>query len=698
MDKKMRVHELAKRLNMSSKDLLAELEDLGIEAKNHMSTLDESIVNMLLEIYASEDDEQEVSAKPKKISKPKDHTEDSAEFDEKVSKNDIAQEEKTIPHIEKVIELDETKNVTLREFCDISLIPPTKIIKDLFMEGKPLTINTILDRPLLEEIAGKYSISIEFKTPKAIENVDPLKIDFDKFYEENKDKFLPRPPVVTIMGHVDHGKTTLLDKIRKTHLAEKEVGGITQSIGAYKAVINGKSITFIDTPGHEAFTEMRARGAQATDIVVLVVAADDGVMPQTIEAYDHAKNAGVPVIVAINKIDKPNANLEFTKQDLVSKLNIIPDDWGGDTPVVPISAKSGEGIDELLEMVLLVSELKEIKGYPNGRARGIVIESKLDKFKGPTATIIIKDGILRLGDSFVSGDTYGKVRSIFDDTGKSIKEAGPSEPAVIMGFEKLPDSGSTLYVVPSQKEARDYVENHKTDQNQQKRVRLENIFELSQSEGQKVLNLIIKADTFGALGALKTAIEKVEPEEIKIEITHAGIGNVNINDALLASADRAVIIGFRVGIEPKTALKADQLGIEIKTYAIIFELIEDIKAALAGMMEPEIIEETIGHARVLQIFNISKLGNIAGFQLYDGHVEKESLARVLRNKNIIFDGQIEALKHFKDDVQALEAPQEGGLRLINFEDFMIKDEIEFYVKKEIRKAPTYKKTELQNKS
>jgi translation initiation factor IF-2 len=695
MDKKIRVHELAKRLNMSSKDLLAELEDLGVEAKNHMSTLEDSIVNMLVEIYASEENEKDLSLKAKKPSKPKDHIENNAEFEDEAQKKDVYVENKTVSHVERTVELDENKSITLREFCDLTLIPPTKIIRDLFMEGKALTINTILDHPLIEEIASKYSINVEFKTQKPVEVADPLKIEFEKFYQENKDKFSSRPPVVTIMGHVDHGKTTLLDRIRQTHLAEKEAGGITQSIGAYKAVINGKNITFIDTPGHEAFTEMRARGAQATDIVVLVVAADDGVMPQTIEAYDHAKNAGVPVIVAINKVDKPNANLELTKQDLVSKLNIIPDDWGGDTPVVPISAKTGKGVDELLEMILLVSELKEIKACSVGRARAIIIESKLDKFKGPVATVIIKDGVLKLGDNFVAGRTCGKVRSIFDDTGKSLKEAHPADPIVVMGFEELPDSGSILYVMPSQKEAREYIEKYKVEQNQvqSKRVRLENIFELSQSEGQKVLNLIIKADTFGALGALKTAIEKTEPEEIKIEIVHAGIGNININDVLLASADQAVILGFRVGVEPKTELKADQLGVQIKTYEIIFELIEDIKAALAGMMEPEIIEEIVGHARVLQIFNISKIGNIAGFQLYDGHVEKHCMARIVRNKNVVFDGQIEALKHFKDDVESLEAPQEGGLRLIGFENFMPKDEIEFYIKKEIRKSPTYKKGE-----
>ncbi|MGC9140588.1 translation initiation factor IF-2 [Athalassotoga sp.] len=685
MDKKIRVHELARRLNMTSKELLAELEDLGVDAKNHMSTLDESVVNMLVEIYNSEDDESETIAKQKKPSKPKEHIEEEI-FEEKPKKT-----ENEIVHVEKTIEIEEGKSITLRDFCDMTMIPPTKVIKDLFMEGKVLTINTILEKSLLEEIANKYSIHIEFKSPKKSEVLDPLKEEFDRLYQEHPDKYLPRPPIVTIMGHVDHGKTTLLDRIRKTHLAEKEAGGITQSIGAYKAMINGKSITFIDTPGHEAFTEMRARGAQATDIVVLVVAADDGVMPQTVEAYDHAKNAGVPVIVAINKIDKPNANIELTKQDLVNKLNIIPDDWGGDVPVVPISAKTGKGIDELLEMILLVAELKEIKGYWYGRARGVIIESKLDKFKGPVATVIVKDGILKLGDYFVAGNTYGKVRSIFDDTGKSVKEAKPSDPVVIMGFEELPESGSILYVMPSQKEVRDYIETRKAEQPQSvKRVRLENIHELSETEGRKVLNIIVKADTFGALEALKNAIEKIEPEEIKIDIVHAGIGNININDVLLASADQAVILGFRVGIEPKTELKADQLGVQIKTYEIIFDLTEDIKAALAGMMEPEFVEEVIGHAKILQVFNISKVGNIAGFQLYDGRTEKNANVKILRNKNVIFDGRIEALKHFKDDVDSLEAPQEGGLKVENFEDFKPNDEIEFYVKKEIRKSPTYK--------
>ncbi|WP_456400471.1 translation initiation factor IF-2 [Mesoaciditoga sp.] len=686
MEKKIRVYELAKRLKMTSKELLEELDDLGVEAKNHMSTLDSSTVDMLMEIYSSEEEEEEIKEvktkkTPSKKSKPK------------IEEEEEKKEEKDEDEKPKESEIEISESVTLRELCDKMGISTSKVIKDLFMEGKALTINTILNEKSVEEIAKKYSIHVKFVSPKKQEITDPLKERFEEMYHQRKNELVSRPPVVTIMGHVDHGKTTLLDKIRKTRVAEKEVGGITQSIGAYKVKIDGKSITFIDTPGHEAFTEMRARGAQATDVVVLVVAADDGVMPQTIEAYDHAKTAGVPVIVAINKIDKPNANVELTKQELVNKLNIVPDDWGGDTPIVPISAKAGTGIDELLEMILLVAELREIKCLPKGKARGVIIESKLDKFRGPVATVIVKDGILRLGDYFVAGKTYGKVKSLLDENGKRVKEAHPSDPVVVLGFEEVPDTNSMLYVVDDQKEAKNYAEKYAQSLKEKpKRVRLDNIYELSKTEGQKVLNLIVKADTFGALGALKTAIQKIEPEEIKIEIIHAGIGNVNINDVLLASATQGVILGFRVGSEPRTKAKAEQLGVQIRMYEVIFELLDDIKAALSGMMEPEIVEEVTGRARVLQVFNISKIGKIAGFQLYDGSVERDCKVRVYRDKEMIFDGTIETLKHFKDDVDHLEAPQEGGLKLEGFEGFESGDEIEFYMLKEIKKAPTYKKT------
>ncbi len=687
MEKKIRVYELAKRLKMTSKELLEELEDLGVEAKNHMSTLDASTVDMLMEIYSSEEEEEE-EVKVKKIPSKKAHVKP------KIEEKEVEIESEKSPQKPVNSEVEIGENLTLREFCEKIGISTSKVIKDLFMEGKVLTINTVLDKEMVKEIAQKYSIHVNFVSPKKEKISDPLKEKFDKLYSEKKVELVPRPPVVTIMGHVDHGKTTLLDRIRKTRVAEKEVGGITQSIGAYKVNIDGKSITFIDTPGHEAFTEMRARGAQATDVVVLVVAADDGVMPQTIEAYDHAKTAGVPVVVAINKIDKPNANPELTKQELVNKLNIVPDDWGGDTPVVPISAKAGTGIDELLEMILLVAELKEIKCYPKGKARGVIIESKLDKFRGPIATVIVKDGILKMGDFFVAGKTYGKVKSLLDEKGKRVKEAHPSDPVVVLGFDEVPDTNSMLYVVSNQKEARSYAQEYAEAMKTRpaKRVRLDNIYELSQTEGQKILNLIVKADTFGAVGALKTAIQKIEPEEIKIEIIHAGIGNVNINDVLLASATQGVILGFRVGSEPRTKAKAEQLGVQIRTYEVIFELLDDIKAALSGMMEPEIVEEVSGHARVLQVFNISKVGKIAGFQLYDGSVDKSSRVRVYRKNELIFDGTIQTLKHFKDDVEHLEAPQEGGLKLDGFEGFESGDEIEFYTLKEVKKAPTYKKT------
>ncbi len=683
MEKKVRVYELAKLLHMSSKELLKELEDLGIEVKNHMSTVGSSVADTLIEIYASEE-EEDVVAKPKKSSRAKNKI-----HDEKEINIDVSEEKHEELSTEKDVEIEE--NITLREFCEKIGIPASKVIKDLFMEGKSLTINTLLDRRAAEEIASKYSIHVNFVTPKKKEIVDPLEEKFKRFYIEHKELLKSRPPVVTIMGHVDHGKTTLLDKIRKTRVAEKEVGGITQSIGAYKVTIDGKSITFIDTPGHEAFTEMRARGAQATDIVVLVVAADDGVMPQTVEAYDHAKTAGVPLIVAINKIDKPNANVELTKQELINKLKIVPDDWGGDTPVVPISAKTGSGIDNLLEMIILVSELKEIKCLTNGKARGVIIESKLDKLRGPVVTVVIKDGTLKMGDFFVAGKTYGKVKSLIDENGKRVKAANPSDPVMVLGFNKVPDFNSMFYVVSNQKEARAYAEMYaEYSKSKVKHVRLENIFELAKTEGRKILNLIVKADTFGAVRALKTAIQKIEPEEIKIEIIHAGIGNVNINDVLLASTSQGVILGFRVGVEPKTRDKAERLNVQIKTYDVIFDLLDDIKSALSGMMKPEIVEEVIGHARVSQVFDISKIGKIAGFQLYDGYVNKSAKVRVFRNGKQIFDGEIETLKHFKNNVESLEAPQEGGLKIEDFDGYMLKDELEFYVLKEIKKLPTYK--------
>nr|WP_240739309.1 translation initiation factor IF-2 [Marinitoga lauensis] len=566
------------------------------------------------------------------------------------------------------------------------------IIKEFFMKGKVLRPGQILTEEQAEEIAMMFNALLEIteevkekKTEKSSEKNDPeevLKERWNKIYEENEDKLIERAPVVTIMGHVDHGKTTLLDNIRNTRVAEKEAGGITQSIGAYQVNYEGKKITFIDTPGHEAFTEMRARGAQATDIVVLIIAADDGVMPQTIEAYNHAKNANVPIIVAINKIDKPNANVDLTKQQMVAKLNLIPEDWGGDTITVPISAKAGQGIDELLEMILLVAEMQEIKCYPEGLARGVIIESKLDKFLGPVATTIVKDGKLKVGDYFVAGSTFGKVRRMIDPNGKNVKIAGPSDPVQILGFEEVPDMHSILYGVKTLHEAKDYVEKKKALEEkvvQKRHIRLEDALRMMKEDGeQKTLNIILKADTFGSLEALKNAIAKLENPEIELQVIHGGIGAITKSDVMLATASDAVILGFRVKADSSAVKYAEHENIQIKRYDIIFNLIDDLKKALQGMLEPEEKEEITGSGEVKQVFKIKKVGNIAGIQLKEGYVERDGGVRLYRQGKLVYDGKIESLRHYKDEVKRIDAPKECGIKILNFDDINEGDEMEFY--------------------
>lgn len=680
---KLRVYELAKKFGMSSKELLTELEELGIEVKNHMSILDESTVNLLIELY---EEEKEVD-KVKKPSKPKQQKEKDFESEEESRKAKKTKKLKTHEEIKEI--RIEAESLTLKEFAELIEVPITKIIQDAFMNGIVLNPNQILDKKSMEEIAKKYSKMIVFEK-KEEKKEDPfyeLEQYYEKIYKEKGDSLVPRAPIVTVMGHVDHGKTTLLDKIRKTRVAEKEEGGITQSIGAYKVQYNGRQITFIDTPGHEAFTEMRARGAQATDIVVLVVAADDGVMPQTVEAYNHAKLANVPIIVAINKIDKPNANIELTKNQLVTKLNLIPEDWGGDTIVVPISAKTGKGIDDLLEMILLVAEINEIKTYPKGRARGVIIESRLDRFRGPVATVIVKDGVLKRGDYIVTTNTYGKVRALIDGRGKNVKEAYPSDPVIVMGFEEVPDMHSKLYVVNSIDEARKIVESIKGKEktSKSKHISLEDLFERMKKGNIKTLNLIIKAESQGSLEAVRNAIAKLKVEEIDIRIIHAGIGSINTNDVLLASASDGIIIGFRVKPDSKALAEAEKEGIQIKAYNIIFELIDDIKKALQGMLEPEIVEEHIGSGYIKKVFEIGGLGNVAGVQLTDGYVTRDAKVRIYRNSEEIFEGNIETLKYFKNDVNRVDAPKECGIKFENFDDIAENDELQFYLVKKVQR-------------
>ncbi|AFG35854.1 translation initiation factor IF-2 [Fervidobacterium pennivorans subsp. shakshaketiis] len=667
---RLRVYELAKQLDMDTKELLHELEELGIEVKSHMSFIDEETVNILLEIYKETLDEEEDVT----LTKTKEPTKEKVEA------------KKPPVHITE-------EDLKLDKFAEKIKVPQNRIIQDFFMKGEVLRPGQPISVSLAKKIAKMYDVRLTFEEEQGKEEVklenplDELKRQFEILYQD-KEKLVPRPPVVTVMGHVDHGKTTLLDYIRKTRIAEKEEGGITQSIGAYQVVVNGKKITFIDTPGHEVFTEMRARGAQATDIVVLVVAADDGVMPQTIEAYNHAKSANVPIIVAINKIDKPNANVELTKQDLVTKLNLIPEEWGGDTIVVPISARNGTNVDTLLEMILLVAEMQDIRCIPDKPVRAVTIETRLDKGYGPVANAIVKDGILKVGDYVVAGKVYGKVKALIDDKGKRINQAEPSTPVMIVGFEELPDPHSIIYVVESKEKAEEIVEKVREiearELRKKRQIKLEEILKKMQEGEKKELKLILKADTVGSLQALQNAIAKLRTNEIDIDIVHAAVGAINTSDVMLASASEAIILGFRVKADSQSSKLAESEGVQIKTYTIIYKLLEDLKAALEGMLEPEEVEEKTGTGEIKKVFKIHKYGNVAGVQVYDGYVDKSGFVRIYRNGSLVFEGKIESLKHYQQDVNKISAPQECGIKFQNFDDIKEGDELEFYI---IKKVP-----------
>ncbi|OOC45615.1 translation initiation factor IF-2 [Thermosipho sp. 1074] len=675
---RLRVYELARQLEMDTRDLMKELADLGIEIKSHMSYIDEETVNLLLEMYGEEEliyEEYELlDGEEEKVKRKK---------KESVEKEEVTKKKKDI------IKLTE-EDLKLDKFSKKIGIPQNRIIQDFFMKGEVLKPGQTLNLQLAKKIAKMYDAKISFDVEEKEEvrenPLEEIERYFEQKYSEGKE-LVERPPIVTVMGHVDHGKTTLLDFIRKTRVAEREEGGITQSIGAYQVETNGKIITFIDTPGHEIFTEMRARGAQATDIAVLVVAADDGVMPQTVEAYNHAKSANVPIIVAINKIDKPNANVEKTKQELVNKLNLIPEEWGGDTIVVPISAKKGQNVDTLLEMILLVAEMQEIKGLPNGPVRAVIIETKLDRGFGPVANVIIKDGKLKVGDYVISGKVMGKVKALVNDKGQRIKEAGPSTPVMVVGFEELPNSHGVVYTVKSLEKAREITgkiaEQEQKELKRKRHMKLEEILKMMEESEKKELKLILKADTQGSMIALKGAINKLQSEEIKINIIHSGVGAITSSDVMLATASDAIILGFRVKADGKARKMAEAEGIQIKTYSIVYKLIEDLKAALEGMLEPEEVEEITGRGEVKKVFKIKKVGSIAGVQMLEGFVERNGMVKLYREGKLIYEGKIESLKHYQQDVKKVEAPQECGIKLENFDDIKEGDELEFVMLKKV---------------
>ena len=573
-------------------------------------------------------------------------------------------------------------SLTIKELADKMKVQPSAIVKKLFLQGKIVTINQEVDYDTAEEIALEFNCICDHEV-KVDVIAELLKED-----EESEDDMVARPPVVCVMGHVDHGKTSLLDAIRETHVTDKESGGITQKIGAYMVDVDGQKITFLDTPGHEAFTAMRMRGAQATDIAILVVAADDGVMPQTIEAINHAKAAGVEIIVAVNKIDKPNANIEKVKQEL-TEYELIAEDWGGSTTFVPVSAHTKEGIDELLEMILLTAEVNELKANPNRKARGIVIEAELDKGRGPVATILVQKGTLRVGDAVAAGSCYGKIRAMIDDKGRRVKEATPSMPVEILGLNDVPNAGEIIMATDNEKEARNIADTFiaegkkKLLDDTKHKVSLDALFEQIQAGNMKELDLIIKADVQGSVEAVKQSLVKLSNEEVIVKVIHGGVGNINESDVVLASASNAIIIGFNVKPDNQARIVAEREKVDLRLYSVIYNAIEDVEAALKGMLEPIYEEKIIGHAEIRQIFKASGVGNIAGAIVTEGRMTKDSIVRITRDKEQIYEGPIATLKHFKDDVKEVKAGSECGMVFENFGQIQEGDLVEAHIMVEV---------------
>ena len=594
-------------------------------------------------------------------------------------KKNVKKEEKEEDTIKQLVLPD---SLTIKELADKMKVQPSVVVKKLFMQGKVVTINQEIDYDTAEEIALEFNCICEHEV-KVDVIAELLKED-----EEPEEKMVPRPPVVCVMGHVDHGKTSLLDAIRETHVTDKEFGGITQKIGAYTVDVNGQSITFLDTPGHEAFTAMRMRGAQATDIAILVVAADDGVMPQTIEAINHAKAADVEIIVAVNKIDKPNANIEKVKQEL-TEYGLIAEDWGGSTTFVPVSAHTKQGIDELLDMILLTAEVNELKANPDRKARGIVIEAELDKGRGPVASILVQKGTLHVGDAVSAGSCYGKIRAMIDDKGNRVKVAGPSTPVEILGLNDVPNAGEIIMAADSEKEARSTAETFISEgrkkllDDTKHKVSLDALFEQIQAGNMKELNIIIKADVQGSVEAVKSSLVRLSNDEVVVKVIHGGVGNVNESDVVLASASNAIIIAFNVKPDNQARIVAEREKVDLRLYSVIYNAIEDVEAALKGMLEPIYEEKIIGHARIMQIFKASGVGNIAGCIVEEGRITRDSVVRITRGSEKVYEGPIASLKHFKDEVKEIKAGTECGMVFEKFNDIQPEDMIEAHIMVEV---------------
>lgn len=722
MMSKVRVYEYAKKYNISSKDVIAKLKEMNIEVSNHMTTLEEDTVKKLDSIYNKKNEENKPKAPAAKVAAKNIADEYEKESDEMAEKGKVNQSVKNTkdnkpgfnkpknnnnnnknrnnnrkgkqntapaapPAPKKEKELPEkitfSESLTVAELAKKLHREPSEIIKKLFLLGVMATINQELDKDAIELICTDYGVEVE-------EEIQIDTTDLEVYFaDEEGVELVERPSVVTIMGHVDHGKTTLLDSIRNTKVTAGEAGGITQHIGAYQIEENGKKITFLDTPGHAAFTTMRARGAKITDITILVVAADDGVMPQTIEAINHAKAAEVPIIVAVNKMDKPTANPDRVMQEL-TEHGLVPEAWGGDTIFVPLSALTDEGIDSLLEMILLVGEVEEYKANPDRNAVGTVIEAQLDKGKGSVATLLVQNGTLHIGDPIVVGNTFGRVRAMVNDLGRRVKTAGPSTPVEITGLNDVPQAGDRFVVFKDEKTARQIGEARSTQaiqaqRSEKTRISLDNLFEHMKQGEMKDINIVLKADVQGSAEALAAALYKIEVEGVNVKIIHTGVGAINESDITLAAASNAIVIGFNVRPDVNAKRAADAEEVDVRLHRIIYKVIEEIEAAMKGMLDPEFQEKIIGQAEIRQTFKVSKIGTIAGSYVTDGKITRDSGIRLIRDGVVIFEGEIDALKRFKDDAKEVAQGYECGITIKNFNDVKEGDIIEAYVMEEIER-------------
>ena len=700
---KVRVYELAKELGITSKKLIEVMKGMDIKVNNHMSTLTDDEAKKVMSILTGQTggrqpDKEDAEAKKDQVAKKPEEEPEKKPEKKAEAKKEEAGEEKPAPSRKARKAIQEEKRaaalkaqkpkirlegqVTLAELAGHFDLPATQLITELMDMEVMASLNQPLSPESVELLADEHGFEIDY-----IE--DPIEEELLAVCEGEGGKEILRKPVVTVLGHVDHGKTSLLDSIRSAKVTDGEVGGITQHIGAYQVDVNNKQIVFLDTPGHEAFTAMRARGAQVTDVAVLVVAADDGVMPQTIEAINHVKAAQVPIMVAVNKIDKPDANPDRVKQQL-SEHGLVSEEWGGDTIFVNVSAIRGDGIEELLEMILLLAEVGELKACPERTARGSVVEAKLDRGRGPVATVLVQDGTLSVGESLICGSIAGKIRAMNNDRGERIQSAGPSTPVEILGLNEVPLAGDTFQVVGDDKVARQVAEKRaaklKEASRRVQRVTLDDLFKQIQEGEVKDLNLILKADVQGSVEAVQDALNKLSLEEVQIKIIHTGVGAINESDIMLASASNAIVIGFNVRPDANARKLAEQDKVDVRLYRIIYEAIEDIKNAVTGLLKPIMKEVILGQAEVRELFKVSRLGNIAGSYVIEGKITRNAMIRVIRDGTVVHDnGKIDSLKRFKDDVKEVLTGYECGILLENFNDLNEGDIIEAYAMKQVKR-------------